>query len=141
MERLLKDADALNAKQGKVTKYSIDSFADIVEAIHVVQQDLGITGTSADEAGTTIQGSLASVKAAWQDTLTAMGSGKDVDKKLENFTESVKKFGENIKPTIKTALSSAVEVVGELAPDIARELPSLVVEALTQRKVAKNLQT
>lgn len=128
MERLLKDADALNAKQGKVTKYSIDSFADIVEAIHVVQQNLGITGTSAEEAGTTIQGSLASVKAAWQDTLTAMGSGKDVDKKLANFTASVKKFGENIKPTIKTALSSAVEVVGELAPEIARELPSLVVE-------------
>ena len=128
MERLLKDADALNAKQGKHTKYSIDSFADIVEAIHVVQQNLGITGTSAEEAGTTIQGSLASVKAAWQDTLTAMGSGKDVDKKLANFTASVKKFGENIKPTIKTALSSAVEVVGELAPEIARELPSLVVE-------------
>lgn len=128
MERLLKDADALNAKQGKYTKYSINSFADIVEAIHVVQQNLGITGTSAEEAGTTIQGSLASVKAAWQDTLTAMGSGKDLDKKLDNLTKSVKKYGENMKPILKQALKGAVSAIGELAPSVAAELPKLVVE-------------
>ncbi len=128
MERLLKDADALNAKQGKYTKYSINSFADIVEAIHVVQQNLGITGTSAEEAGTTIQGSLASVKAAWQDTLTAMGSGKDLDKRLDNLTKSVKKYGENMKPILRQALKGAVSAIGELAPSVAAELPKLVVE-------------
>ena len=128
MERLLKDADALNAKQGKVTKYSVDSFADIVEAIHVVQQELGITGTSSEEASTTITGSMASVKAAWQDVLTAMGSGKNVSQKLDNFTKSVTKWAQNMKPVIKQAVSGAVEVIGELAPEIANELPGLVAE-------------
>jgi Zn-dependent metalloprotease len=111
MERLIKDAEKLDKSfkaqrdgNGKL----VLSFADVVDGIHIVQQNLGITGTSAEEAGTTIQGSMASVKAAWQDTLTAMGSGKDIDKKLDNFTRSVKKFGENMKPVIKKALSGAV---------------------------------
>ena len=131
MERLIKDAEKLDKSfkaqrdgNGKLTL----SFADVVDGIHIVQQNLGITGTSAEEAGTTIQGSMASVKAAWQDTLTAIGSGKDIDKKLDNFTRSVKKYGENMKPVIKKALSGAVKVIGELAPDVAAELPKLITE-------------
>lgn len=131
MERLIKDAEKLDKSfkaqrdgNGKLTL----SFADVVNGIHIVQQNMGITGTSAEEAGTTIQGSMASVKAAWQDTLTAIGSGKDIDKKLDNFTRSVKKYGENMKPVIKQALSGAVKVIGELAPDVAAELPKLITE-------------
>jgi hypothetical protein len=131
MERLIKDAEKLDKSfkaqrdgNGKLTL----SFADVVNGIHIVQQNLGITGTSAEEAGTTIQGSMASVKAAWKDTLTAIGSGKDIDKKLDNFTRSVKKYGDNMKPVIKQALSGAVKVIGELAPDVAAELPKLVTE-------------
>ena len=131
MERLIKDAEKLDKSfkaqrdsNGKLTL----SFADVVNGIHIVQQNLGITGTSAEEAGTTIQGSLASVKAAWQDTLTAMGSGKDLDKKLDNLTKSVKKYGENMKPILKQALKGAVSAIGELAPSVAAELPKLVVE-------------
>lgn len=131
MERLIKDAEKLDKSfkaqrdgNGKL----VLSFADVVDGIHIVQQNLGITGTSAEEAGTTIQGSMASVKAAWQDTLTAIGSGKDIDKKLDNFTRSVKKYGENMKPVIKKALSGAVKVIGQLAPDVAAELPKLVTE-------------
>ena len=59
MERLLKKANELNAAQGIMTNYQIDSYADIVDAIHVVQTEMGITGTTAHEAATTIQGSLA----------------------------------------------------------------------------------
>ena len=131
MERLIKDAEKLDKSfkaqrdsNGKLTL----SFADVVNGIHIVQQNLGITGTSAEEAGTTIQGSLASVKAAWQDTLTAMGSGKDLDKRLDNLTKSVKKYGENMKPILRQALKGAVSAIGELAPSVAAELPKLVVE-------------
>lgn len=131
MERLIKDAEKLDKSfkaqrdsNGKLTL----SFADVVDGIHIIQQNLGITGTSAEEAGTTIQGSMASVKAAWQDTLTAMGSGKDLDKRLDNLTKSVKKYGENMKPILKQALKGAVSAIGELAPSVAAEMPKLVVE-------------
>ena len=131
MERLVTDAEKLNKKfkatrdeNGKVTL----TFADIVDAIHIVQQDLGITGTSAEEASTTITGSLGSVKASWKDLLTAMGRGSGIDKSLDNFTQSVKKFGGNIKPTLETSLKSLVTVVADIAPSIAEELPKLVIE-------------
>ena len=131
MERLVTDAEKLNKKfkatrdeNGKVAL----TFADIVDAIHIVQQDLGITGTSAEEASTTITGSLGSVKASWKDLLTAMGRGSGIDKSLDNFTQSVKKFGGNIKPTLETSLKSLVTVVGDIAPSIAEELPKLVIE-------------
>ena len=131
MERLVTDAEKLNKKfkatrdeNGKLNA----SYADIVDAIHIVQQNMGITGTSAEEASTTIQGSMASVKAAWQDVLTAMGSGKDLDKKLDNFTQSVKKYAENMLPIVRQALKGAVKAIGQLAPQIAKELPKLVAE-------------
>lgn len=131
MERLVTDAEKLNKKfkatrdeNGKLTL----TFADIVDAIHIVQQDIGITGTSAEEASTTITGSLGSVKASWKDLLTAMGRGSGIDKSLDNFTQSVKKFGENIKPTLETSLKSLVKVVADIAPSIAEELPKLVIE-------------
>lgn len=131
MERLVTDAEKLNKKfkatrdeNGKVAL----TFADIVDAIHIVQQNLGITGTSAEEASTTITGSLGSVKASWKDLLTAMGRGSGIDKSLDNFTQSVKKFGGNIKPTLETSLKSLVKVVADIAPSIAEELPKLVIE-------------
>jgi hypothetical protein len=131
MQRLVKDAEKLDDKFKATRDKNGDltlSFADIVDAIHIVQDNLGITGTSAEEASTTIQGSMASVKAAWKDTLTAIGSGKDLDNKLDNLKNSVSKFGDNIKPTLKKSLKGAVSVVTELAPDVAKELPKLVVE-------------
>lgn len=66
MERLLDDANKLNAAQGKYTDYSIDSFSDIILAIHDIQTEYDITGTTAKEASTTISGSLSAAKAAWQ---------------------------------------------------------------------------
>lgn len=64
MQRLIDDANALNAAQGNLTEYSIDSYADIVSAIHDVQTEMGITGTTAKEASSTVQGSVNSAKAA-----------------------------------------------------------------------------
>ena len=70
MERLLENAEKIKASQGEVADYSIDSYADIVDAIHVVQDEMGITGTTAKEASTTIQGSLAMTKSAWDNLVT-----------------------------------------------------------------------
>ena len=75
MERLLSDAQAIKAANGEMVEYSIDSFADMVEAVHVVQENMGITGTTAEEAATTIQGSTAMMRAAWSNFLTFLGAG------------------------------------------------------------------
>ena len=66
MQRLLKDAEAISG-----IKYDISSYADIVDAINVIQTEMGITGTTAKEASSTISGSISSMKSAWKNLMTA----------------------------------------------------------------------
>lgn len=73
MERLLADADAINAKQGVVTNYSLENLSDVYEAIHVVQGELGIAGATALEATTTIEGGIGLVKAKLSNLFTEIG--------------------------------------------------------------------
>lgn len=72
MERLIADANKLAKEQGKAGDMTINSYADIVEAIHLVQDSMGITGTTAKEASTTIQGSVNSMKSAWDNLLVGV---------------------------------------------------------------------
>ena len=131
MERLLKDANELNKAQGKFTNYSIDSYADIVAAIHDVQKSLGITGTTAQEAEHTIQGSAASMRAAWNNMLVSLVTGgEDFDRSVKNLVSSVKTFASNILPAVKSALGGLAQLVQELAPMIAQELPGLINDIL-----------
>ena len=134
MERLIEDAEGLNSsfkatrdESGNLTM----SFADIVSAIHIVQDNLGITGTTAKEASTTIQGSLSSMKAAWSNVLIGIADDtQDFDSLVDNLVESVKTFGENILPRIETALEGVAKLVSNLAPVIVAELPGLVERIL-----------
>ena len=126
MERLLKDAEALSG-----VHYDISSFADIVDAIHVVQTELGITGTTALEASTTIQGSLASMKGAWENLLTGIADeNADFDTLLVNFVDSVGTVAENILPRIYQILNGIGEMVSKLAPVVAEAIPQLVSTVL-----------
>lgn len=109
MERLLKDAEALQKQNGITAEYSIQNFADIVEAIHVVQTEMGITGTSAKEAGSTIQGSLAMVKAQWQNLLTAFADeDANLSDQINRFTDAITTAARNIVPRIQQILPSIV---------------------------------
>lgn len=120
MARLLKDAEKLTGK-----KFNLNNFADIVEAIHAVQTELGITGTTAKEASETISGSLNMVKGAWKNTLTAMSDdGADLGVAIENLVDSAKTFGKNILPRIKIAL----EGIGTLFSELAESLPTIIME-------------
>lgn len=121
MEELLKDAEKITHK-----KYDISSLADIIDAIHVIQDEMGITGTTADEAEGTITGSLASVRAAWQNLLTAFGRGQDVKKAFKAFAATARSFVGNIIPVVKNALVGIGEFIGELGPVIIEELPGLI---------------
>ena len=106
MERLIADANALNAAQGKATEYSIESFADIVAAIHDVQTEMGITGTTALEAATTIQGSANAAKAAWINLLTGIADeNADLDTLISNFATSATTALKNIVPRIGQVIS------------------------------------
>ncbi|WP_316607835.1 phage tail protein [uncultured Ruminococcus sp.] len=130
MERLLKDAQAISG-----IDYNIDSYADIVDAIHVIQTEMGITGTTAKEASTTIQGSMGMVKSSWQNLLTGLASGdKDFAKLMKNMNDSVLTFGKNLLPVVKNVLSGLGELVKSasetLLPEIMTELPALAEELI-----------
>lgn len=129
MERLLSDADALNAKQGVYTKYSIDSYSDIVQAIHVVQTEMGITGTTAEEAATTIQGSTASMKSAWANLLTGIADPEqDFQALMDEFVDSVITAGNNIIPRIKEIVPTLIDGLSELVTQLAPYVSSVIME-------------
>lgn len=132
MERLLKDAEQIKAKNGEIVEYSIESYADIVDAIHTVQEETGIYGTTTAEAAETISGSMASVSAAWENVLTTMASGDDAElgTQITNFTKSATTAVNNLIPTISTALKGVGTMVKEIAPVLAKELPGLIKDVL-----------
>lgn len=112
MQRLIDDANALNAAQGKLTNYSIDSYADIVDAIHDVQTEIGITGTTAAEASTTIQGSVNSAKSAWHNLMIGIADdNQDFDTLVNNFVDSVYTAADNILPRVDQSLEGILKLV------------------------------
>lgn len=126
MERLLKDAEKLSG-----IKYDISSYADIVEAIHVVQTEMGITGTTAAEASGTISGSFASVKASWANLVTAMADdGADLGSYIDTFVGQAATALENLMPRIGIALEGVVQLVDQLAPVIIDKIPGLLSQLL-----------
>ena len=126
MQRLLADAEKFSG-----VKYDLSSYADIVEAIHVIQTEMGITGTTAKEASTTIQGSVASMKAAWANLMVGMADDtQNFDMLLSNFIESIGTVADNLLPRIGVVIEGMGKLVAGLAPEIASALPTLTNELL-----------
>lgn len=124
MQRLLEDAEKLSG-----IEYDISSYADIVDAIHVVQTEMGITGTTAKEAATTIQGSFASMKGAWENLLTGVADDNSNFEVLVNsFVDSLVGVGENIIPRINIVIQGLTQLITEASQTI---IP-LAVETLLQ---------
>lgn len=110
MERLLADASKLSGQ-----KYDLSSFADITQAIHVVQTEMGITGTTAKEAASTIQGSINSMKGAWQNFITGMADpNQDMGQLTDNLVNSVVTVAKNLFPRIQAMLPRLAAGVGTL---------------------------
>lgn len=126
MQRLLEDAEKLSGQ-----KFDLSSYADIVDAIHVVQTEMGITGTTAKEAATTIQGSVNMTKAAWKNLIVGIADDtQDFDVLVNNFVESVTTAGNNILPRVEIALKGVGTLVEKLAPIIAKTVPNIVSTTL-----------
>ena len=122
MKRLLSDAQKITGQ-----KYDISSFADITQAIHAIQTQMDITGTTAKEASTTISGSWGSLKAAFQNVLVGLTTGGDMfDQSLDALINTAVTFGQNIIPAIKGALSGVGYLIEGLAPVIGETIPPLI---------------
>lgn len=132
MQRLIADANKLRAEQGKTADLTIDSYADIVEAIHTVQEEMGITGTTAKEASTTISGSIGMAKAAWTNFLTGLGRD-DVDfSQLTNqLLESIGAVAKNVAPRVAIIGKSIIQAFPSVLSGLGSVLAPIVSEALS----------
>lgn len=150
MQQLLDKATEYAAKNGEIRNFSVESYADIVDAIHIVQTEMGITGTTAEEAKKTISGSINSMKSAWSNLVTGLADDNaDLGKLIDDLVVSI--IGEdgeggvinNILPAVERALNGIVTVITEVAPKliplavdiIIQHLPK-IIEAGTQIIVA-----
>lgn len=131
MQQLLDKANELNAAQGIYSEYSIDSFADIADAIHVVQKDMGIAGATADEASGTITGSMASVKAAMSNLVAGLAKpDANLGLLIENVVATGSAALENMIPTILSALQGIADALPMIVPIITEKLPMLIQQIL-----------
>lgn len=133
LERLLSDAEEFSAAQGKVRDFSVDSYSDIVEAIHVVQDEMGITGTTAEEAATTIEGSVNMAKASWENWLAGLGDeNADMEVLTDQLVGSVATAGENIVPRVGQIMVTLGQTVADYAPGVGLYLRNALINALPE---------
>ena len=126
MERLLQDATALSG-----VEYDINSLADVYAAIHTIQDELGITGTTAKEASETISGSVSAMSSAWSNLVTGVADDNaNFDQLVDNFVDSVGIVAENILPRVEVALEGIGDLVEELFPIIMEKIPEIVDSVL-----------
>lgn len=134
MERMIADANKVKQANGEMADLSIDNFADITEAIHIIQDEMGITGTTAKEAASTISGSIGMTKAAWQNLLTGIADDtQDFDLLVNNFVDSIEAAANNLLPRIAIALKGVVKLVEKLIPEIPpiiQEFLPIVIEGI-----------
>lgn len=126
MQRLLSDANKLNKQQGIITDYSIDSFADITEAIQVVQDNLGITGTTALEATSTLSGSFGTMQAAWTNFIAklSVGNQDQVNQAMMDLASSASTFlFQNLIPAIGRIITQLPSAIGTF---ITTAIPLLI---------------
>ena len=128
MQRLLEDAEKLSG-----IEYDISSYSDIVDAIHVVQTEMGITGTTAKEASTTVQGSIASMKSAYENFVTGLGDqNADIAELSTKLLESAEVVAGNLLPVIENILSSIGTMMQEKGPEMIEKFVSYAIEKLPQ---------
>jgi phage-related protein len=125
MERLLKDAQALTG-----VKYDINNLADVYSAIHAIQEELGIAGTTAKEAEKTISGSAKMMKSAWQNVLSSVAGGGNLDRAINNLVYSIQKYFENIVPVVERALRGIGELVEKVAPLLVQAVAKSLIKSI-----------
>lgn len=131
MQRLLRDAEKLEGySEGAL---DINSFADVAEAIQVIQEEMGIAGTTAKEAATTIQGSALAMKAAWSNFVVGLADeNADLNQLFGNLIDSVVTFAKNVIPRIKIMLPRMVKGLTDIAKAVGKELPGILKDLVPE---------
>lgn len=126
MQRLLVEAEKVSG-----IHYDIGNFSDVINAVHVIQTQMGITGTTAKEASSTIEGSLNMTKSAWKNLLTGMADDKsNFDTLIQNLVDSAGAFGANILPRIEIAINGIAKLIEQLLPPIIDKIPQIILNIL-----------
>ena len=121
MQELLDKAEEISG-----VKYDISSYSDIVEAIHVVQDEMGITGTTAKEAAGTIQGSVGAMKSAWDNFVAGIADpDADLGQLITNLIDTSSTALDNIVPAVGRTLSGIGTVVSKMTPVILNKIPEI----------------
>lgn len=136
MARLINDTKVLGdtlVTVGKGGNFDqVVTFDKMIEAIHKVQGELGITGTTSKEAATTIEGSVNSMKASFENLLVGIASGENVDELLDILIDNIGTAYDNVKPVVITSLGKILEVAGNLIenklPEVMKEVPNILQE-------------
>lgn len=143
--RLVEEASKMTDIQQKLD-VTVDgsslSFDNLVNAIHVMQENLGIAGTTTAEASGTIEGSVNSMKAAWTNLLTAMGSGEDLQGNISTFVATINTAASNVIPRVKEIAAnigtSVTSLVNEVLPQVLSALPGIINDLLPSIMSALN---
>lgn len=131
MERLIQDANKVKQANGEMGDLSIDKFSDVVQAIHIMQQQMGISGTTAKEAATTIEGSVGMMKAAWQNWLAELGKDNaDINGLTKQLVDSVGTVIQNVGPRIAQIITGITAALPQLFSSLGSTLPALVMQIL-----------
>ena len=129
MARLVNDSgvmgDSFHATAENINNVSFDK---IIEAIHVTQERMKITGTTANEASSTVEGSINSMKGSWTNLLTALGSGQGVDDAMKNFMNSLQGVVKNVAPVVGTVFSGIIQAIPTLLPQLVTQLSNLFTQ-------------
>ena len=127
MQKLLKDAQKLTG-----VKYDINNLADVYNAIHAIQVEQKVAGTTANEAEKTISGSFNMLKASWQNLLTGFGTGQNLKGLMDNLFSSLKIVGQNLMPVVENVINSLAEfaetAITEFMPPLLDKIPLFINE-------------
>lgn len=131
MEKLIKHANELEKAQGRAGDLTIEKFGDVVKAIHDVQEEQGILGNSAQEASHTIQGSIDTMKAAWENWLVALADpNTDLSAMTQNLLDSVGSVIQNVAPRIQQVARTIFENLPTIASTALEALKPIVADTL-----------
>lgn len=131
MQRLIDDANKLEKAMGKSGDLTVDSYADVVEAIHIVQNEMGITGTTAKEAQGTISGSIDMTKASWDNLIRGLSdSNANIPQLVGDVVSSASKVVQNVIPVVKEVLNNLPDIISEISPEAGAAF-QVIVDTIT----------
>lgn len=121
MERLLADAEKFSG-----VKYDINNLGDVYSAIHVIQQELGLTGVAAAEASETLSGSAGAMKASWENLMAAMSTGEGLEKAMDNMGKSVSAFASNVIRMLGNLMKQMPTLIKALGSKVIEKAPEFI---------------